>query len=605
LNLKILNNPTPAVMPRTPPAFVTTAASCRVVAGFSEQEADGLERYRWMSSRGELELPPHEGETFLELHVLSEFHDLSQEITVEVRDRSSSLPLLHGWATVSIPVPPGTTRVTLEANKLFPREYYPGDSRDLAVRVSTPYVHLDGERHRAIVRQYENAVINTREMIAGATELRSTPTNLGIDLYGACNVKPPCVYCEWDRAKSTEGPNVDTPFTLDTLAEWAEFYDGASSLVNCSVGEPFMMKNLDELLDEFGDRGKFLEITTNGQILTDRNIQKLLGRRIQLYVSLDAVTAETYARLRNDTLEKILVNLRRLIAAKGGRGGLPQIFLVFMPMKCNQHELDAFVRLCAELEVDRLILRPLNYVEAVLEWDRAGYHFAYAEELLGFDELVRISARAAALCDRLAVPLSDQLDFGGRMSGLFQAEFERARQDLDAGDGPHGAGTEISPVESAGGTDVEASTETGPVDPVDPPPSEVAAGAPAPAPLPPLGAEKLPVCQEPWKSYYILRRGTMPCCYGAHEIAGADDYRETWNAELMQELRRELAAGRFHEYCRRSTSCPIVRKGEHLGALPPEPETRLRRIWGQLDRAGAGVPRQMLARIRALQAKLS
>ena len=591
-------------MPRTAPAFVTTAVPCGFGAGFHEQETDGLEPYRWMGPRGELELPPHQGETFLELRLFSEFHDLSQDVTVEVGERSSSLPLLHGWATVSMQLPPGATRVTIAASKLFPRDYYPGDSRDLAVRVSTPYVHLDGERHRAIVRQYENAVLNTREMIAGATELRSTPTNLGIDLYGACNVKPPCVYCEWDRAKSVEGPNVDTPFTADTLAEWAEFYDGASSLVNCSVGEPFMMKNLDELLDEFGDRGKFLEITTNGQILTDRNIQKLLGRRIQLYVSLDAATAETYAKLRNDTLEKILVNLRRLIAAKGGRGGLPHVFLVFMPMECNQHELDAFVRLCAELDVDRLILRPLNYVEAVLDWDRAGYHFAYAEELLGFDELVRISARAAALCDRLAVPLSDQLDFGGRMSGLFEAEFARARRELDAGHGPRDVGAEISLVERADGTELDASSETGPLDTVDSA-SEVGTGAPAPTPLPSLGAEKLPVCQEPWKSYYILRRGTMPCCYGAHEIAGADDYRKTWNAPLMQELRRDLAAGRFHEYCRRSTSCPIVRKGEHLGDLPPEPRTRIRRIWDGLDRAGAGVPRQILGRMRALRTRLS
>ena len=33
------------------------------------------------------------------------------------------------------------------------------------------------------------------------------------------------------------------------------------------------MKNFDELLDTFGRSGKFVEITTNGQILTDRNIE--------------------------------------------------------------------------------------------------------------------------------------------------------------------------------------------------------------------------------------------------------------------------------------------------------------------------------------------
>ena len=105
-----------------------------------------------------------------------------------------------------------------------------------------------------------------------------------------------------------------------------------------------MMKNLDELFDIYGDGGKALEMTTNGQILTDRNIEKLLDREIDLYISLDAATPETYARLRNDTLERILGNLRRLIAAKGGRDGLPRVHLVFMPMKCNVHELGGLCR---------------------------------------------------------------------------------------------------------------------------------------------------------------------------------------------------------------------------------------------------------------------
>ncbi len=226
--------------------------------------------------------------------------------------------------------------------------------------------------------------------VDGRTALDSTPPSLGIDLYGTCNVKPPCVYCEWDHAKNLEGDHVDTPFTRDTLHEWGAFFDNAVSLVNCSIGEPFMMKPIDDLLDAFGDTGKVLEMTTNGQILTERNIQKLLGRPIDLYVSLDAATPLTYARLRNDTFEKILRNLRRLIEAKGGPGKLPRIHLVFMPMRCNVHELDAFVQLCADLRVDRMVLRPLNYSpSSALATDRAGYHYDYQQELLPFDELVQ------------------------------------------------------------------------------------------------------------------------------------------------------------------------------------------------------------------------
>ena len=102
--------------------------------------------------------------------------------------------------------------------------------------------------------------------------------SLGIDLHGACNVKPPCVYCEWDFTKALEGEQVDTPFTLETLKDFGPFFDNAESLVNCSIGEPFMMKPIDDLFDAFDRGGKVLEMTTNGQILTDRNIQKLIGR---------------------------------------------------------------------------------------------------------------------------------------------------------------------------------------------------------------------------------------------------------------------------------------------------------------------------------------
>ena len=52
-------------------------------------------------------------------------------------------------------------------------------------------------------------------------------------------------------------------------------------------------------------------------------------------------------------------------------------------MRANVHEVDDFVTLCAELQVDRLVLRPLNATEAAdLVWDRAGYHFDYRAELL-------------------------------------------------------------------------------------------------------------------------------------------------------------------------------------------------------------------------------
>ncbi len=575
--LPVLQN---AGSPRPKRAYRVSAEPVELGDGFYAEERNGEGAFRWMGERGRLHFAPAPRERYLELTVYSEFQDLSQWLEAEVGGGRRRLELGHGWTLASLAVPAGAGEVGLVASRLYPPAYYPTDGRRLAVAFRTPVLHADGERHAHLARQHANAVANRREMLAGAERLASTPPVLGIDLHGVCNVKPPCVYCEWDSSKHAEGDNVERPFTVETLDEYGELFDNAGSLINCSIGEPFMMKNVDRLLDAFGDRGKFLEMTTNGQILTDRNIEKLLGRPIHLYVSIDSGAAETYAKLRNDSLDRILANLRRLVAAKGGRDGLPKVFLVFMPMRINVDELEGFVSLCADLGVDRMILRPLNYSPAIdLDWERGGHHFRYQEQLLPFDELIEVSGRAAGLAARYGVELSDQMDFGEAMRGMFA---ERFAAGYAAGLGATAAVAEPAPV-----------TET----PAD--------AEPAPA-RPSLGAERLPLCREPWKSLYVLRRGIYPCCYGGEPIAPMDALREAWNSPLLQDVRRELAAGRFHRYCLDSPACPIVRKAASAGRIAPPAERlpRLRGAWSRFDGALGGLPRRLLRPFKPLLARV-
>jgi MoaA/NifB/PqqE/SkfB family radical SAM enzyme len=548
--------------------FVSTARDLRYERGFHHPErGDGLV-FRWMAGSARLAFDPRPETRFLELWVHTHFHDLSQRLRVEPeRGEPAELGLAHGWNAVSIVVPGGSRAVELAASRLFPAELHGGDARELSVQVRTPLLHGDARRHEHVTRQQRNRVLNLEEMLAGATALRSHPPKLGIDITGTCNVKPACVYCEWDRAKALEGDNVDAPFNLATLREYGPFFGDASELVNCSIGEPFMMKDIDPLLDAFGAHGKLLEMTTNGQILTDTNIHKLLGRHAHLYISLDAATAATYARLRNDRFDLVVGNVRRLVEAKGGRGNLPLVYLVFMPMRANVHEAEGFVELCATLGVDRLVLRPLNPSPGIdLDAQRAGHRFEYQKQLLPFEELVRVSGRVAELCARLGVDLSDQMDFGDDLRERFAHEFEAGRQEVRA-----------SPASNVPSAEPHDAIQ-------DLPPT----AAPAPAAdekiqdLVPasLGRERLPACTEPWGSLYVLRRGTLPCCYGSSAIAPMGGFRQAWNAPLLQEIRRELAAGRFHRYCFDSPDCPIVRKRAEAHDLPTRQQALLSsRVW--------------------------
>ena len=569
-------------------AYRRTATALRLVSGFHGIEVDEGQSYRWMERRARVALPPAAGPRFLELQARSPFQDLSAHLTVGApSEEGSPRTLVDGWNTLSFAVPGNADALWLEADRPLPRSFHPGDERDLALQLRWPLLHDDAARHAHIERQHANRVRNRREMLDGAVRLDSTPWKLGIDMVGTCNVKPPCVYCNWDEAKRREGADVDVPFDLQTLRAYGPFFENASELVNCSIGEPFMMRDIDQLLDAFGGSGKLLELTTNGQILTDANIRKLLGRNAHLYISLDAATPETYARLRNAAFPRLLDNIRRLVEAKGGRGQLPFVYLVFMPMRANVHELDAFVELCAELQADRLILRPLNASEGMdLVWDREGHHFDYQRQLLPFEELVRVSGRVAELCRRLGVPLSDQMDFGGSMAAGFAELFEEGRRDgaraaLRAEAGP-------PPVAPAWGV-MAPSTEHAAADGVAEPDGE--------GPREP----RLPICTEPWTSLYVLRRGTLPCCYGGPVLAPMASFQETWNSPLVQDIRRELRDGRFHAYCFDSPDCPIVRKAAEGGEIEGGQSALLvaRRGLSRLRRAGSALLRPAGGRSRA------
>ena len=162
------------------------------------------------------------------------------------------------------------------------------------------------------------------------------------------------------------------------------------------------------------------------------------------------------------------------------------------------------------------------------------------------------------------------------MRELFQEEFDRgAGEVVDPSPPPPAV---LAPIPAAD-------------PPLPPPVADQRAPVPA-APLPSLGGERLPACLEPWKSLYILRRGVLPCCYGGRPIAPMEDHREAWNGPLMQSIRAELVAGRFHDYCLSSPACPIVRKSAEAHTLPVGQRALLgaRRLWTRLDRRLGGLP---------------
>lgn len=390
--------------------------------GWYEWEDRDMILYRWMSSKAEVFFSSGQlKKKYFSFFAYSEFANLTQKLKVSLGEEMlCEISLLHKWNYYSfspsqmapLPQNQGET-LTLSLNKVIPEKYHPDDKRQLGIRVGRIEFHENDELHRTSIFFHKNALLNDQEMRAGKHRLTSYPLNLGVDLYAKCNVNPPCVYCLWERMKALEGKYVNQVVDEATLGSYGPFFASARILINCSFGEPLLHPRLQQILEFCQMNKKILEISTNGQAFTSRTIQALVGKTINLYVSLDAATKETYAKIRNDAWNSIIRDLKRLNQERKKAGNLPKLFMVFMPMKVNQDELEAYFRLCQEIEADALVLRPLLYFwKPQMVTHRGGYHFDYEKELLGRQEIVKIIENSEKFSKIYRIPIANQFAFG-------------------------------------------------------------------------------------------------------------------------------------------------------------------------------------------------
>ncbi len=469
------------------------------IDGFHEMEQDMLGPHIWTAKR--FKLMKTTGDSLFSLHLLY----LGRNGKLSVRDSHNNLQtlmLFPGWNTYPLDL----TQVQgpdlmFELNEVVPVE---GDSRELGVMI----------RKIAPVKDYAlssrqddllaNKVLNESEFLQGRTLLDSFPPRLRIDLESRCNMLPRCVYCGYDRAKEGAG-KCDFSYTPESLLELEEFFTLAEEIVDCSVGEPLLNRDMYRFAERFGQWGKWFEMTVNGLLLGKRNREAFLGKRIMINVSIDSATREGYARYRNDRFDLLIRNLKELCREKQENEGLPIIVLAFIVMRSNRNEIGSLLDLAEQIGLDAVKLRTLNYESNTgTVRERNGFTFDYSSELLEHDELSDVIEPARSVARDKGILLYVEMDHGS---------------DRRQGDGP--------------------------------------------------------LCIEPWKALYPLRRGIKPCCFSHLDVAKWTDrgdrsvrdfLADIWNGPKYQEIRAGLAAGKLPGICLQCPSCPIV-KSEMKGKI--------------------------------------
>ena len=356
----------------------------------------------------------------------------------------------------------------------------------------------------------ENKKLNEQETAAVKTVLKSTPINFNLDLIGVCNMKPPCGMClNWT---GDMGPRHHPGLSVADLRAFGDPLRLAWDVINCSIGEPLILKDLLPVIELLASWEKPFGINSNGLALTPQLTDKLAPffEILTITFSVDAATPETYAKIRGPYFLKAIENIAYYSEKRREafpEGTASKTGMVMLPMKVNRSEISAFIQLAAWLGMDVVELRQLHDYGAEWKVDKGGFLFDYQEQVLAPEDLEEVREEAEKAADECGIVLDCQ----------YQVSEERTYEAFLPGDKQEGR---IK-------------------------------------------------CLQPWHFLLPFQNGeTAGCCYMGKSLGNwrKKGLEALWNGNRMQQIRKEMGEGKLPQHCRQYISCPVVRS--NLGPSP-------------------------------------
>ncbi len=401
--------------------------------------------------------------------------------------------------------------------KILREKKYPRKFVSRSIKDSAEY-RLRRAKSEIPARVIQNKKLNDEEVLARKAILRSRPVTFNLDLIGVCNMKPSCSMCL--SFKDETGPRFHTGLTAADLTAFGQPIQLASEIINCSVGEPLVLKDLIPVLELLSAWEKPFGINSNGLALTPELTEKLVPyfEFLTITFSLDAATPETYARIRGPHFVKVIENIayycqRRREAVPEGTAA--KTGMVMIPMRVNRHEVSAFIRLAAWLGVDVVELRSLNEIEGEWRVTKEDFVFDYREQMLSNHELEEVLREAEKTAAGCGIILDCQYQVSEAKT--FEAFLPEDKQE-----------------------------------------------------------DKIK-CIQPWHFILPYQNGeTAGCCYMSRSLGNwrQESLEALWNSKRMQNLRKEMAEGILPGECRTCPSCPVVK-----ASLAP-PDKRAEKLAG-------------------------
>lgn len=256
------------------------------------------------------------------------------------------------------------------------------------------------------------------------------PIYMEISPAGACNHR--CTYCGLDFMEY-QPRYIDTVLFKERLSELGQL--GLKSVMYAGEGEPFLHRDMAEIINHTKDSGIDVAVATNGVLFKKEIAERILGCTEWIKISINGATADTYTKIHRCNpadFDRVIENLSCAVEVRESNSYHSTLGMQLLLLPENHHEVVALAKLARNIGADYIVIKPYSQHPrskttkySSIQYSEYEYLIAELEELATdcFDVICRVHTmkkwddgqRSYTSC--LALPFWSYIDAGGNVWG--------------------------------------------------------------------------------------------------------------------------------------------------------------------------------------------
>ncbi|MDD5560565.1 MAG: radical SAM protein [Candidatus Omnitrophica bacterium] len=184
------------------------------------------------------------------------------------------------------------------------------------------------------------------------------PIYMEISPSGSCNHR--CIYCGLDFMQY-QPRFLDTPILKKRLAEMGRL--GVKSIMYAGEGEPFLHKDITEIIAFTKRSGVDVAVTSNAVLFNEKIADRTLPYLSWIKVSINAGKASTYAKIHRTMpgdFDKVIKNMAYAVKVRNNKGYPCTLGMQIILLPDNYKEVVLLAERTKAMGMDYLVVKPYS-----------------------------------------------------------------------------------------------------------------------------------------------------------------------------------------------------------------------------------------------------